>query len=156
MLKPTAIVELVMQDASGSTSAITLHQHSSLDYSEIDAFATAAASILLPLTGAVLVGQRIKYINVPSEPVTATGGASILRAAAFFFNTPDDRPMAIELVRAIKASAIISTGVTDGVAIDTGDSDVIAFINAVIDSGITNVFGDVIASFDTAYLQSRI
>jgi hypothetical protein len=42
-----------------------------------------------------------------------------------------------------------------GYAIDTDNADIIAFIDAVTSNGLTNPFGDAIASLDAAYLQSR-
>jgi len=156
VLKPSAVVELVWQDASGSTSAVTMHAPSSATVDDIDASASALASIIVPLTGATLIRQRIRYISVPDEPVSASGGASILRTGVFFFDTDDDAPLAVSLVKAIKDSLIVDNGFGDGVLIDTEDSDVIAFVNAVIDGGYTNVFGDDIVGLATAYLQSRL
>lgn len=156
MLKPSAVVELVWQDASGSTAATTLHAPSSATYADIDASATAMASILASLTGAVLVRQRIKYISVPEAPVPASGGASIRRTGAFFFGTGDDTAIALIIVHAIKASLVISMGVGAGVGIDIGNSDVIAFINAVIDNNVTNPFGEDVDQFEAAYMQSRV
>ena len=156
MLKPSAVVELVMQDASGSTSAITLSAPSSATVDDIDASATALASIIVPLSGATLIKQRIRYISVSDEPVSASGGASVLRTGAFFFDTADGAPLAIALVKAIKDSLIVDSGFGDGVLIDTEDSDIVTFVNALIDGGYTNVFGDDIVGLATAYLQSRL
>lgn len=156
MLPPCAVVELVWRDSSGSTSATTVFAPSDLTYSEIDASASALASILLPLTGCVLVEQRIKYKVVPDTPSAASGGASVLRTGAFFFSTAEDDPMALVIVRAIKASLVAVTEPGAGVSIDTDNVDVIAFVDAVIEGGFTNVFSDDITAFDTAYMQSRV
>jgi len=156
VLKPSAVVELVWQDETGSTAVTTLHAPSSSTYADIDASATAIASILASLTGAVLVKQRIKYIWVPDAPVSASGGASIRRTGAFFFGTGDENPMAISIVHAIKAALIVYTGNGAEVMIDTANSDVIAFVNAVIDSNIVNPFNDDITGLDAAYIQSRV
>lgn len=156
MLKPSAVVELVWQDASGSTAATTVSAPSSATVAEIDASAMALASILVPLSGATLIKLRIRYISVPDEPVPASGGASILRTGAFFFHTADDAPLAVALVKAIKDDLLVDSGFGDGVLIDRDDSDVIAFVNAIIDGGYTNVFGDDIVGRAGAYLQSRL
>lgn len=156
MLKPSAVVELVWQDETGSTAVTMLHAPSSSTYADIDASATALASILASLTGAVLVKQRIKYIWVPDSPVSASGGASIKRTGAFFFTPDDDFPTALIIVHAIRDALIMSTGTGAGVAIDIGDSDVITFINAVIDNNVVNPFNDDVTSFESAYMQSRV
>lgn len=156
MLKPCAIVELVWQDETGSTSATTVFAPSSATVSEIDASATALASILLPLSGAVLVAQRIKYQWVPETPVAAADGSPIVRAGAFFFNTGEDTPMELIMVRAVKEAIISTDEPGAGVSIDTGHSDVIAFLDTVIDGIFTNPFADDIVSFEDAYIQSRV
>jgi hypothetical protein len=156
VLKPSAIVELVWQDGSGSTAATTLNASSSATVTEIDADATALASILASLTDCVLVGQRIKYISVEETPVSASGSTPITRTGAFFFRTDFDNPIADIFVKAIKDDAIETSGVRAGVGIDITNSDVIAFIDAVIDNGVCNIFGDDIHEFIDAYLQSRL
>jgi len=156
VLKPSAVVELVWQDASGSTSATTIHAPSSATVIEIDASASALASILMPLTGCVLIKQRIRYIWVPDEPVVASGGTSVLHTGSFFFATEDDNPIALIVVRAIKDEVLVDSGPTAGYAIDTDNTDVIAFENAVIDGMVTNVFGNDAIELITAYLQSRV
>ena len=156
MLKPTAAVELVWQDETGSTSATTVWASSSSTYDEIDASATALASILASLTGAVLVKQRIKYISVPDEPVIASGGASIKDTGSFFFSVGEDQAIALIVVHAIKDSIILDTGTGAGIVIDDSNIDVIAFIDAVIGSVVANPFGGDVNGFITAYKQSRI
>jgi len=156
VLKATALVELVWQDETGNTATTTLHALSSLAYADIDASATAVASILASLTDAVLVKQRIKYTWVPESRIPASGGASIKRTAAFFFGTGDDTPIALIVVHAIKAALVVSAGVGAGVMIDTSNSDVIAFIDAVVDSIVVNPFDDDVINFETAYMQSRV
>ena len=156
MLKPSAVVELVMQDETGSTAAVTLHAPSSATYAEIDASATALASILLPLTGAVLVRQRIKYVAVPDSPVSADNDTAIVRTGLFFFSTGTTTSDTGIMVPAVKDAIISTTEPTAGVGIDLTNSDVIAFEDAVIASGVTNPFGDAIEALFVAYLQSRV
>lgn len=156
MLKPCAVVELVWQDGSGSTAVTAISVPSSSTVSEIDASATALASILQPLTDAVLIKQRIKYVSVPDEPSVASGGTPITRTGSFFFNTEDDNPIALIVVRAIKDSVIIDYGPGEGIIIDDTNSDVIGFIDAVVDSIVTNIFADDVTELQSAYLQSRV
>lgn len=156
MLRPSAVIELVWQDETGSTAVTTLSMPSSSTVTELDAAATALASLLVSLTDAVLIKQRLKYLSARETPDSASGGASIRRTGVFFFNTGDDTPIALIPIHAIKSSVVVSAGVGAGVAIDTTNSDVIAFINAVVDNGLTNPFDDDIIGFDAAYMQSRV
>lgn len=156
MLKPSAKVELVWQDASGSTAATTLWVPSSSTVDEIDASATAIASILASLTGCVLIKQRIQYISVVDVPVSASGSSPITETAAFFFRTAGDAPIADIFVKSIKDSVLETSGARAGYGIDMTNSDVIALVNAVVSNNICNVFGDDIHNVIDAYLQSRL
>jgi len=156
VLKPSAVVELVWRDETGSTASTLLSCPSSATVEEIDASATALASILLPLTGAVLVKQRIKYISqtIPrTEPVDST---PIRRSGVFFFSTDDDLPDGMVTVPSLKEGVISATEPDAGVGIDVSNADVVAFVDALLTNGATNPFGDAFASLITAYVQSRV
>ena len=156
MLKPSAVVELVWQDETGSTAVTALSIPSSLTVDEIDADASALASILVPLPGCVLIKQRIKYINVPETPVTASGSTPIARTGMFFFATDGISSDGLISIPAVKDSIIMTTGPGEGILIDETNADVIAFTDTVVDNGISNPFGDDFTSFVIAYLQSRV
>lgn len=156
MLKPTAIVELVWQDETGSTAVTQLSADSSLTVAEIDADAMALASILVPLTGATLVKSRIKYISVPETLVAASGSTPITRTGIFFFSTGPDTPDSLISVPSVKDGIVSTTFPTEGYGIDLSNSDVVAFGDAVTSNGISNPFGDVFVSLFAAYIQSRV
>jgi hypothetical protein len=127
-----------------------------LTVSEIDANATALASILLPLSGASLVAIRIRYRSAFEEPVPATGDTPITRTGIFFFDCGGELPDALISVPAIKDDVLVSSGPSAGVEIDTTNGYVSSFIAAVVENGVSSPFGDDIASFVIAYLQSRV
>lgn len=156
MLKPSAVVELVWQDESGSTAVTTTYAPSSSTVSEIDAFATAFASILLPLTDAVLIKQRIKYVWVPDSPAVASGSNPITHTGLFFFSTGSSTPDGAVAIPGIIDDIILTSGPCSDVCIDLEDSDVIAFSDAVIAAGFSNPFGDVFTALFAAYVQSRV
>lgn len=156
MLRPNAVVELVWQDASGSTASTMLNVPSSSTVEDIDAAATAIASIVLPLSGAILIKQRIKFRNevVPrSEPA---GSTPIVRSGVFYFSVDPPSPDGLIFVPSIKESVLSDVEPFAGVGIDRDNSDVIAFVAAVIAGGVTNVFGDAFTALVAAYRQSRV
>jgi hypothetical protein len=156
VLKPTAEVQLIWQDETGSTGMTSVHAPVGLTVDEIDAGATALASILASLTGAVLVKQHIKYrsVTVPKpEPVNST---PIVRSGIFFFLPEAPAPYGIVNVPAIKESVINDAEPLAGLAIDRDNSDIIAFVAAILSLGATNPFGDVFVALDVAYRQSRV
>lgn len=156
MLRPNATVELVWQDERGKTAVTQLSAPSSATVEQIDASATALASILLPLTGAVLIAQRIKYRNqtVPrTEPADST---PIVRSGVFFFSTDGDAPDGMITVPSIKNEVISDVEPFAGVAIDRDNTAVIAFASEVLANGATNSLGDALTALVAAYLQSRV
>ena len=156
MLKPNAVVELVWRDDSGSTATTTINAPSSATVIEIDAAASALASILVPLTGAVLIKQRIKYRFevVPREgPVDDT---PIIRSGAFFFDATPDTPDYVAIVPSIKEEVLIDVGPTAGYEIDSTNTAVIAFVAALLGNAATNPFGDALSMLVAAYRQSRV
>jgi len=156
MLRPSAVVELVWQDETGSTAVTQLSASSSLTVAEIDADATALASILVPLTGATLIKQRIRYVWKPDSPVAAGDSTPIKRTGIFFFSADPPSPDGLISVPAVKDSVLSTIEPFAGYAIDRDNADVIAFAAAVVDNGITNPFGDPFTALVAAYLQSRV
>lgn len=156
MLKPSVVVELVWQDETGSTAVTMLHSPSSATYADIDASVTAVASILAPLTGAVLVRQRIKYISAPDSPVSADDDTAIIRTGLFFFSTGLSTSDTGIMVPAVKDAIIKTDGPTAGIGIDLTHSDVISFESVAIASSVCNPFGDMAEQLFVAYLQSRV
>jgi len=156
VLRPDAIVELVWRDESGSTAVTTLHAPSSLTVTEIDASATAVASILASLTDCVLIGQRIRYKTAFEPLPTLANSTPITRVGSFFFSTEGDASYAIITIPAIKDAILVESGPTAGYAINLANSDVIAFKDAVTSLPFSNPFADAVVALLAAYLQSRV
>lgn len=151
-----AIVELVWQDISGSTSATVVHLPPSTTYAAADAAATALASVVASMTDCVLVRQRIKYTVVRDPSAAAAIGSSIKRRACFFWTVSDDGPLALIEIPSPKESIFLSSGPTAGYAVDLSNTDVAAFIAEIIGDSASNIFGNDITAIETAYLQSRV
>lgn len=156
MLRPNAVVELVWRDETGSRAVTQLNAQSSATYAEIDASATALASILASLTDAVLVEQRVRYKSAFETTSLAGGDTPITRTGIFFFSTGSSTPDSLISVPSIKDSILVTDGPMEGVGIDLSNADVIAFGDAVVSNGFSNPFGDVFDSLFAAYLQSRV
>lgn len=156
MLQPTAMIELVYMDETGSTSAVVVNVPSTSSIAVIDAQATALASLIAPMTDATLIKMRYSYRVKYQANISDAGSNPIVVAGAFFFNTSDDIPMALVIVPSIKSSLFVHIGPTSEYGIDLTNSDVIAFIDALIADNATNPFGDVITSISAAYRQSRV
>jgi len=143
-------------DDSGSTAAVTIHLALGSTYSAADASATALASVVASVSGAVLVRQRIKYRAVNDSPTPAAIGSSITRCGVFILTCQPDTPDAIVTVPAIVDSVILTSGPTAGYGIDTANGDVIAFFDELVAAEATNPFADAITAIDAAYVQSRV
>lgn len=156
MLRPSATVELIWQDESGTQGTTTLSVPSSLTFGEIAVDAEALAAIIAPLTGCVLVGYRVKYRSVEEERGTASGSSPITSTGVLFFSTGPTTSDGGIVIHSFKPSKLVFIGPTANYGINLEDSDVVAFGEAVISSGITNPFGDVFTSLFAGYLQSRV
>lgn len=156
MLSPDAVVELVWQDASGSTAVTLLHASSSLTVTEIDANATALASLLVPLTDATLIKQRIKYVNRPAERPVPASDTPIHEQAIFIFTTFDDLPMAVISIPSIKESIMLTDGFGAGFIVDLSLTAVSEFIDDCISLPLCNPFGAESEVILSAYRLSRV
>jgi hypothetical protein len=133
-----------------------LNVTSSSTVEDIDAAATALASIVLPLTGAVLIKQRIKFKNETVPRTDPADSTPIVRSGVFYFSVDPPSPDGLITVPSIKESVISDVEPFAGVGIDRDNSDIIAFADAVLAAGVTNVFGDAFTALVAAYRQSRV
>lgn len=156
MLAPSAVVELVWQDETGSTAITQLNAPSSLTVAEIASDAEAFGAILASLTEAVLVRYRIKYRSVRETAVPASDDTPLTEAAVFIFSPDDNLPYSVITIHSVKDSIMLSSGFGAGYIVDTTNSDVMAFVNAVIDNDISNPFADDLTGLFSAYRQSRL
>jgi hypothetical protein len=156
VLAINAVVELVWRDETGSTSATVLNTPSSLTVDEIDANATAFASILASLTNAVLVTQRIKYKTAFEVPTPPTSSTPINEGAVFIFATDEVTPMALCFIPAVKDSIMRSSGFGAGFIVDTSLSEVTNFVDACLALPLCSPFADEALALESAYRQSRV
>ena len=149
-------LELVFQDESGSIGAVTFHLKAGSTVADADVALTSVASVLLPLTNAVLIRTRVTYRKVTLVPGAAASGSSIKRAGIFILNTVDDTHLCLINIPSIAPVYIVTTGTGSGILIDTANSDVTAFVDALVTNGTVDPFSVATTSLLTAYRQSRI
>ena len=121
----------------------------------IDASAMAFASLIAPLTGCTLIRQRIIYKAVATPRDVPDVGSTVYSQGVFIFSTGEDTPMELIGVPGIEEEAISDVEPFTGVSIDVTNSDVITFLDTVLEGVYSNPFGDDITSLVTAYRQSR-
>lgn len=156
VLSPTVTVELIWRDETGSQAATTFHAPTSTPIAEIDASASAVASILLSMTGCALMGQRIKYRRYPSAPAIAAADSPITNCGVLYMGGSLGLVMGLIEIPSLKPSVLLDTTCAAGLAIDTTNSDIQALVSAIVDNGITNVFGVPYTSLIAAYQQKRV
>jgi hypothetical protein len=127
-----------------------------LTVEEIDANASALASILASVTGCVLIKQNIKYRNVSVPKPEPANSTPLTRSGVFFFSTDATHPDGIVTVPAIKDSVISDVEPFAGVDIDLDNADIAALVDAIIGLDASNPFGDLFSALLTAYIQSRV
>jgi hypothetical protein len=149
------VLELQYVDASGTKGAVTVKFPLGTTVAVIDAQASVLASLIAPITGCVLIRQRIIYKTVEVPRADADTGSSIYRAGVFFFDCGDDNPLELLSIPGILDETLVTDGPTAGYAIDLSNSDVDAFVTIVTDGIYINQFGDDITAVHAAYVQSR-
>jgi hypothetical protein len=156
VLKPTATIELVYMDETGSTSAVVVNVPSTSSIATMDAQASALASLIAPMTDCVLVKIRYCYRSIILADISDAGSSPIRVAGVFYFSTGDIPPLGFVTVPSFKDTLLETSGTGEGVLIDTTNGDVMSFIVGLLDINASNVFGDVFASLVAAYRQSRV
>jgi hypothetical protein len=124
-------------------------------YDEMDAGASALASILAPLTGAVLIRQRIIFKSVAVPQDVADVGSSIKRRGVFYFASDDDMSVTLVEVPGILEEMILTTGNGAGVLIDLSNGYISTLIATIIETPICDPFGVLMGHILAAYRQSR-
>lgn len=149
------VLELQYVDETGTKAATTVKYPLGTTVAFMDAQAEALASLIAPITGCVLIRQRIIYKAVETPKPVPDTGSTITRQGVFIFITSDDTPDGLVAVPGILDEVISDVEPFAGVSIDITNSDVIAFLDLVLAGSFTNPFGDVLTSLAAAYRQSR-
>lgn len=156
MLQPSATVELIWQDETGSRATSTLWAPSGLAVSVIEADALAFASIVEPLSGCSLVGIRIKYRTAFEPGIMADGPNPTTRAGVFLFTDDSGDVNGIATVPGIADDVLATDGPGAGILIDVTNESVSDFVTAVLDAGLCNPFAVPFVDLRIAYRQSRV
>lgn len=156
MLKPSAIVELVLRDETGTQAALTLFTPSSLTVDTIAANAEAFAAIVLPLTRCSLVAIRVRYVAITDPPAEADGPSRTSHALALFFAVDGSASGGLVTVPGINDSVFVSSGPGAGAVLDLTNADVSALVSAILDAGFCTPFAVPFLDVSGGYLQSRV
>jgi hypothetical protein len=145
-----------MRDASGSTAALAIHLKISSTIADIDASASALASIILSITGAVLVRTRVQYRAVNDTPTPAAEGSSIKRCGVFIFDDDTALMQKLIAVPGLLDSTLQSVEPGAGVLIDLTNADISSWLSAIGAAGTVNPFDVICETLIAAYRQSRV
>jgi len=149
------ILELQYIDATGSKGTVTLNAQAGSTYDQMDADATALASIIAPVSSCSLIRQRIIYKFVATPRPAADDSSSVKRSGSFFFETLDGTRQTLVSVPGILDSVLTTEGDGAGILIDLENEDIQSLIALILDLPATSPFGHVMQQLVTAYRQSR-
>lgn len=116
----------------------------------------ALRAVSVPISNAVVIGARITYKYRLDSVITPGSGEPLIRRGTFLFAVDPPSPAAIVAVPSINDSTLVTSGPLAGYQIDRTNSDVAAFIEAIVSNGVTNQFGDDITACIVAAIQSRV
>lgn len=155
MLEPTALIELVYADASGSQGAVQLHSSVSHTVAEIAAEAEALAAIVASVTGCELMTYRIKYKVRASRPLPAAIGGSVKRQGSFYFHSADDGRDWFVSIPGIDSDVLETSGPFAGYRIDATNADIDTFIDALLVLGACNPEANAFTEFVVGIVEMR-
>lgn len=123
-----------------------------------DAFNSAEtiATLISPMTDAVLEEIRIRYRNVEIPRPDALIGGVIKRSGVFFYADDLTIPGLILEIPGIKADVLETDGCLAGISIVRDNPLVTALTEAVAAIGAVSPFGDSATVLINAMLQSRV
>ena len=156
MLRPTATIELIYTDETGSTSAVQVNVPVSSTITILDANATALASLIAPITDAVLTKVRYKFKAVLDGDISDAGSNPIAVAGVIFMADVDETHIGLINIPAIKDILIQSSGNGAGVLLDTGNTLLTDLVEALAEINVSTPMGDALDHLLTAYRQSRV
>lgn len=155
MERKLPVLELQYVDSSGTKGATTVRFPLDTTVAFMEAQAIALASLIAPITGCVLIRQRIIYKAVEIPKPDADDGSYIFRSGVLFFDCGTDNPLELITVPALSDAVLLTDGPTADYGIDLTNSDVVAVFDAMLALDCTNVFGDAITELIAGYIQSR-
>lgn len=156
MVQVTPKVELVYSDESGSTAALTFSFPIGSTVATALSASEALGAVVAFLTGCTLVRVRIKYTYHRDDMSTPDDGASVARRGMFFFDCGTDNPPAVIEIPGLRDDFYVTSGVGEGILIDTANTTIADFVTAIEAGNYCNPFADDIVSLAAAYRQSRV
>jgi len=142
-------------DETGTKGTTTVKYPVGTTYAVIDAEASVLASLIAPITGCVLVRQRIIYKAVEIPRLSPDTGSDVKQAAVFFFATEANAIDGLLAVPGILEGVMRIDEPFAGYVVDGSNSAIVSLVAVILAAGLTNPFGDVFTSLVTAYRQSR-
>jgi len=125
-------------------------------YEVANATAVAFAAFVAPLTGCVLVRQRIIYKTVTTPRTVPDVGSISKQCGIFFLEDETEQSQLLIQVPGFKSDLLETDGDGAGILIDTTNEDVVSFLELVASLPIVNPFNVDCDNLVIAYRQSRV
>jgi hypothetical protein len=150
------VVEFVLTDRSGSTAFCRFNLPIGTSETVAHAEASALRTRLLAITGCAISRQSIIYTAVPISQYAPAAGSDATSIGLFIWGTAMPDVFGSTSVPGLLSSKLVAPpDPLADVAIDTNDTDIAAFITAILDGIYTNQFGDDLTTLEAAYLQMQ-
>jgi hypothetical protein len=126
---------------------------------EIENFALALAQAAEPLTDCEIIGVTVTLPLRPEYSPPALPDSDTSRAGVFIFESVVEGDRFVLPIPSIKTSKLLTTGIWEGIGIDTDDPDVAALIDLIANGDGTlspqSYAGNDLLRFTSAYRQHR-
>jgi len=145
-LNPAATIKFNLVDETGSNSSIILHVSSATTAAAAKTAADALGALLAAVTDCKVSSYSISYGVEETAITNPEAGSRVERKGRCLFQRANGQTSRIE-IPSIKPALVLSDG-----ALDTTDSDMIAFLNGIVNGTLyTGPDGSDIVSVYAAY-----
>jgi hypothetical protein len=126
--RATASVKFDLKDETGSSSSVTVHIPGTTLVATAKTKAAALGALLAAITDCVVTGYSITYsAEETAVGVFAGAGSRVEHKGRLGFQRANGLNSSLE-IPSIKPALVLSDG-----ALDTSDTDLIAFVNGIVD-----------------------
>lgn len=156
MLNRTAFAQLIYADGSGSRATVQLSFPFASTVEDAFNSAETIATLINPMSDAVLEEIRVRYRNVVEPRPEALIGGVIKRSGVFWYADDLTIPGLILEIPGIKLEVLETDGCLAGLSIVRDNPLVTDLTAAIAGIGAVSPFGDSCTVLINAMLQSRV
>lgn len=150
---PYLLYGMVDESTTRATMRLTIKPSTTL--STAQTICSSTRSLIENMTDCAIDRQSVVFPFLADAPGIPATGANNHKTGIFIFATTDIAQLAVLELPGITEACILTTGPTAGIGIDVLNTDVAAFIDAMVNGLYMNMFGYDITELLAAFVEIR-